>query len=171
MIECDKSDGTKCTVGTVILDPLAWMLCLPGFRNSAARFKPADEETEAKVAEELARRAPVVDETRRYLQAKINELAASGKHAIDAATGYFKRQSDGTFGNLKAVTAHILETAEGYGLKPVVPTDSPSAKTVTQPVTTPAAAAPAAAPVAAPVAAPAAAPAPVVAEVPAVVES
>lgn len=142
MIECDKADGTKCKVGEIILDPMAWMLCMPGFRNAAPRFLAADEATIAKVAEETARRAPIVDETRRYLQKKIDEHAASGKFPIDPGTGFFKRAADGTFGKISNLIAHVFETAEGYGLKPVVPTDSPSAKTVPQP----AAAAPAPAP-------------------------
>lgn len=126
MIECDKADGTKCKVGDIIIDPMAWMLCLPGFRNAAARFVAADEATIAKVSEELARRAPIVDETRRYLQKKIDEHAASGKFAIDPVTGFFKRQSDGTFGKISNLIAHVFETAEGHGLKPVVTAPAPA---------------------------------------------
>lgn len=129
VIECEKG-GTNATPGEtykpgeIIIHPDAWLLCLPGYRNAPALCKPADEETEAKVSAELAARQPVVDQTRAYLQTKIDGYAASGKFTINPVTGFFVRGTDGAYSN-KAVIAHTIETAEGYGLKPVV---KPAAK-------------------------------------------
>jgi len=92
---------------------------MPGYRNAAPRFKPADDLTAAKVAEEMAKRQPVLDQTKVYLQAEIDRLAGSGRLQIDPATGFFKRGPDSVFvGKLSDLEMHILETADGYGLKP-----------------------------------------------------
>lgn len=116
--ECQKADGTTCRVGDIIIDPLAWMLCLHGFRNAAPRFKPSDADTAAKVAAATGEQQPIVDATRAYLQTKINEIAASGKLPIDPATGFFQRDEDGGFGKLPKLAVHIIETAFGHGLRP-----------------------------------------------------
>lgn len=119
--ECQKADGTTCHVGDIVIDPLAWMLCLSGFRNAAPRFTPADAETAAKVAEVNRDQQPVVDATRAYLQTKINELAAGGNLPIDPTTGFFQRDAAGGFGKLPKLAVHIIETAFGHGLRPVGP--------------------------------------------------
>ncbi len=121
LIECDKAGGGKIRPGEFVIDPDAWMLCLPGYRNAAARFKPADEATAAKVADETAARQPVVDQTKIYLQVELNKLAEAGSLQIDPLTGFFRRGPDGVLlGNLTNYQAHVLETADGYGLKPAV---------------------------------------------------
>lgn len=53
--EADGKDG-KMPVGTEIEHPKAWVHCLPGFLNSRAIAEPIDDEANAKVAEELAKR-------------------------------------------------------------------------------------------------------------------
>ena len=120
LIECDKAGGGKIKPGEFVLHQDAYLLCMPGYRNAAPRFEPADEATAAKVAEEMAKLKPVVDQTKVYLQTELDKLAGSGKLQIDPATGFFKRDADGVFlGKMTDLEMHILETAEGYGLKPV----------------------------------------------------
>lgn len=100
----------------------AWILCMPGYRNSEPRFKPADEVTAARVAAEMAARQPVFDHTRKYLQEQIDGFAERGVLAIDPATGFFQRKPDGTLaGTFTPLQEHIVETAAGYGLKPAAP--------------------------------------------------
>lgn len=155
IVECDNPDGTKHRIGDIIIHADAWMLCLHGFRNEAPRFKPADEETAAFVAAKITERQPVVDATRVYLQTKIDEVAASGKLLIDPATGFFKRDEAGGFGNIPKLAVHVLETAAAHGLKPkplpvvvtvtapaavIAPTEPPVVEAVPQPATVAAAA-------------------------------
>lgn len=122
VIECDKSDGSKCQPGDIILHRDAWMLCLPGFRNEPPRFKPADDDTQAKVDAELARRKPIVDQTMQDLQRRINAYAESGRFKIDPATGFFKRDAQGMLvGKMSKLELHVMETAAGYDLQPQVP--------------------------------------------------
>jgi hypothetical protein len=117
--QCDKGGGGVITPGEFIIDPDAYLLCMPGYRNAAPRFKPADEATAAKVAEETAKKQPVVDQTKIYLQKELDKLAGSGRLELDPATGFFKRDPDGVLlGKLTALEMHVLETADGYGLKP-----------------------------------------------------
>lgn len=119
VIECDKAGGGKIKPGEFVIDPDAYLLCMPGYRNAAPRFEAADEATAAKVAEEMANRQPVVDQTKIYLQAQLDKIAESGRLEIDPATQFFKRDADGVLlGKLSDLEMHVLETAHGYGLKP-----------------------------------------------------
>jgi hypothetical protein len=57
---------------------------------------------------------------------------------IDSATGFFRRDAAGTFGKYSNIVAHILETADGYGLKPTAAaTDPPRVETVRPALKTP----------------------------------
>lgn len=123
VIECDKPGNKKFMPGDFQIHEEAWMLCMPGYRNAPPRFKPADEATAKKIAQELAAKQPVVDQTKIYLQAEIDKIADAGNLEIDPETGFFRRGPDGVLiGNLTSLQMHILETADGYGLKPVVET-------------------------------------------------
>jgi hypothetical protein len=121
VIECEKATGGTYKPGDIIIHPDAWMLCVPGYRNAPPVCKAADDETAAKVSAELAALQPVIDQTRKMLQEKIDGYAASGRYEIDPATGFFRRGPDGVLlGKLSAVIAHTMETADGHKLKPVV---------------------------------------------------
>lgn len=122
--ECQSDKGEPILPGSFIIHPDAWLLCMPGYRNAEPRFKPADEETAAKVAEELRKRQPVLDATLVHLQAEIDKVAAAGRLKIDPATGFFARDSNGELVGLATLTplnVHVIETAAGYGLKPTPP--------------------------------------------------
>lgn len=121
LTECDKPNGEKFKPGDFQIHEEAWRLCMPGYRNAAPRFKPADEATAAKVAEETAKRQPAVDQTKVYLQTELDKIAAAGRLELDPNTGFFKRDAEGVFvGKLTDLEMHVLETADGYGLKPAV---------------------------------------------------
>lgn len=117
VIECDKSGGGTIKPGEFVIDSMAHLLCMPGYRNAAPRFEPADEATAAKVAEEMKLRQPIVDQTKAYLQTEIDKLV--GRLEVNPATGFFKRDTDGVLlGKMTDFEMHLLETADGYGLKP-----------------------------------------------------
>lgn len=123
-----------CPPGTVIMDTDAWRLCLRGFRNAPPIAEPGDEETAKKVRDEIAAREPRRAAQLAMLQNRINNFAKDGKRfRIDAASGKFLRINGELAGNLMNVERHIIETAESYGLVPVV---EPAAGTAPEPTAT-----------------------------------
>lgn len=110
-----------CPVGTVIMDTDAWRLCLRGFRNAPPIAEPGDEETAKKVREEMAAREPRRAAQIAMLQSRINTFAKDTKRfRLNAADGRFLRINGELAGNLTLVEKHIIETAESYGLVPIV---------------------------------------------------
>ena len=130
-VGCEDSAGKPITVGTVIYHADAWQLCLPAemnFMGLPPKAKPGDDETQAKVNEEVEKRSPAVAAEKALLQKRLDKLAAKFPKTIDKATGDFARNAKGELSKeLDAVAVHIVTLAQNRGMKPVLSAEVPAA--------------------------------------------
>lgn len=120
------SGGKPLDVGTIIKDPLAWIHCIPGFRNAKPIAEPVGTVTQNKVAAELKKHGAKVDASRDATQAEVDRLAKVYK--LDDS-GDFLRTEGGSLvrrkgGKVNTADQAQADNAEAYGITPQVADDT-----------------------------------------------